>query len=293
MYSDYSKKFMQLFSDVGEAPYLDGVDRTIPDTLWHYTSISALKSIIETKTLRLGHIRFMNDGAEFEYGSRILREISIEDFSGSSEFFSLFQDILTMSTSADVPVATPFIASFCSKHDSLPHWQSYASGGRGVAIGFKREAFSKVPGFGILPVMYGESNFKRAVRSIIEKIADFCGDAKNNLDGGDYNLLLIDISVMFDAMCMTLKHNALEFENEFRLCNTDYYKKVNLCFTENSGIIKPHILYNFNDISDAVDRIFVGPVGPQSLAYDGIKCFLDFKGLRTTKVEKFETPFRF
>ena len=45
----------------------------MPKSLYHYTKLTAFKSMIENRSLRFGDYRFMNDPMELLYGYRLLQ----------------------------------------------------------------------------------------------------------------------------------------------------------------------------------------------------------------------------
>lgn len=110
--------------------------------VWHYTSIEAALNIIQTKSLWLTEIRFMNDAAEGQRGSLYL-DAAVEaarrqggrvaDFEPSFLRHEVFQRV-------DEPYllhSANCVISFTRAPDLLSQWARYAGNGKGVALRFR------------------------------------------------------------------------------------------------------------------------------------------------------------
>ncbi len=95
-------------------------------TLYHYTSMDAAFSIIDSKSLRLSNIRFSNDGNEFLYGLKMFRKIAGESA------LPLVENMIP-----------PFwFTSFSMNGDDFAQWQIYGDLGRGVCLGFDADSLN-------------------------------------------------------------------------------------------------------------------------------------------------------
>lgn len=101
---------------------------TAPDLLWHYCPMAALEGICSSRTIYLSDLVSMNDYQE----GRWLRDQIVRRVSGKS------RDFLPFLSSTKIRFHLgPFVASLSADGDLLSQWRAYASGGRGVAIGFR------------------------------------------------------------------------------------------------------------------------------------------------------------
>ncbi len=128
--------------------------------VFHYTSIDALRSLIESVEkskysdsflFRASNILYMNDPNEFVYGRKVFIRtlIKIEDELDVKEchrISSLWKDepykdeqkmdaeyIQYLQKSKNIP----YVLSFSLLEDSLPMWLNYGNGGRGVCLAFQ------------------------------------------------------------------------------------------------------------------------------------------------------------
>jgi hypothetical protein len=111
-----------------------------PPIIFHYTDDVGLRGILETGTLRLTDIFYLNDPSELRYGCKLDNEfmtaakaaeaeerLAIEEFAGN----------LAGKLQHGIPqVANMFVLSFSEAGDDLAQWRAYADNGRGFALGF-------------------------------------------------------------------------------------------------------------------------------------------------------------
>ena len=105
-----------------------------PHTLYHYTSLEALVSIVRSKRLRASSIRFLNDTSELQRFTKDVVAIlhqRIPSLGNVSEI----NDLIVQTKS--LLKHSFFVASFSEKSDLLSQWRAYCPSGLGVSIGFK------------------------------------------------------------------------------------------------------------------------------------------------------------
>ena len=124
------------------------VNRPLPDTVYHYTSIKGFRNIVTSGCLWAGNIHFMNDLEEYADGRRICME-ELQRYMTrelkQDEDIAMFQAILDYLESEENPTGdcwsfdNIFLTSFCEAGDLLSQWRGYAEG-CGISIGFDYNA---------------------------------------------------------------------------------------------------------------------------------------------------------
>ena len=111
-----------------------GMAQPPPPTLYHYTSLEALVSIVQSKRLRASNVRFLNDTSESTHlRDDVLAVLSDETSRGSlSEATALEITGLVR----NYPPQSLYVASFSEQADLLSQWRAYCPSGLGVCIGF-------------------------------------------------------------------------------------------------------------------------------------------------------------
>lgn len=110
---------------------------TPPRVLYHYTSAAGLRGIIESKSIWLTDLRFMNDLSELQYAQGLIRD-RIEAFAsaGASNLQHDFLERLRMKQAfAFRPGFSIYSASFCESRNLLSQWRAYRGQGGGYALG--------------------------------------------------------------------------------------------------------------------------------------------------------------
>jgi Protein of unknown function (DUF2971) len=111
-----------------------------PNTLYQYTSLEALVSIVQSKRVWASNIRFLNDQSELLW----LRQhvVSILKRKGTSTGQEArMKEIIAMIEAW--PPFSLFVASFTEKPDDLSQWRAYCPAGLGVSIGFSTKCLSE------------------------------------------------------------------------------------------------------------------------------------------------------
>ena len=111
-----------------------------PQTLYHYTSLAALVSIVQSRRIWASNIRFLNDHSE----SLWLRDhvLSILDTKSAVEDDRdrIKQIVAEIENS---PPLSCFVASFTERADDLSQWRAYCPPRRGVCIGFDTKCLAE------------------------------------------------------------------------------------------------------------------------------------------------------
>jgi len=111
-----------------------------PSTLYHYTSLEALVSIVQTKRLRASNIRFLNDTTE----SMRLKRDAIEILEGWIARSPDKKDFkVTLENIEKTPQQSLFLASLSENGDLLSQWRAYCPQNLGVSIGFSSECLAE------------------------------------------------------------------------------------------------------------------------------------------------------
>lgn len=112
-------------------PYINGRVKYV----YHYTSIEAMKSILENDNLWLSDSRFLNDKTELEDGRKATIEAINKLLNKSNNLDkSILEELLEYFKSDDLCV---YVASFCTKSNLAHQWALYANKGQGVCIKYE------------------------------------------------------------------------------------------------------------------------------------------------------------
>ena len=108
----------------------------VPEIIYHYCSLVTMKSILESKTLRLSDITKSNDITEIKYCLEgAIPEALRFAYPGVTE--ELINNVMKAIQKDDGEMSWTYYAiCFSKESDQLSQWRAYADDGRGVSIGF-------------------------------------------------------------------------------------------------------------------------------------------------------------
>jgi hypothetical protein len=154
----------------------------IPEVLWHYTSLDALKGIVEFKKIWASDIRFLNDSEEYRHAVDLLREEvdAIDD----GHLRELTADLIVEEfrtgflSSTSMPL---FVASFSAAKDLLSQWRAYTEVTKGVSLGFDlREIRPETQHLVIFaPCVYDEQRKRALIRSALQELMKCVRDIRD------------------------------------------------------------------------------------------------------------------
>jgi hypothetical protein len=116
--------------------------KTIPEEVWHYTTLAGLDGILSSGTMWATDARFTNDTTEFIHARVIaaeyLKSLKSDDLRASMPLDTISSMLdKAFDGGALSPTETEvYLISFSEAPDLLSQWNSYADSSRGVSIAF-------------------------------------------------------------------------------------------------------------------------------------------------------------
>ncbi|WEK03899.1 MAG: hypothetical protein P0Y65_17150 [Candidatus Devosia phytovorans] len=276
--------------------------------LYHYTSLSGLKGIVEENGFWASDNRFLNDTEENLEGLRLARDTlgHASRRSRISGFASILEGVLEKLSSPQE--FGNFVACFSTSRDDLGQWRGYAAGGLCLVLA--------KPGDGEVPVFFGPEQMpykaiydgrqKRVLLlSIIRRFelqygldVVAMGDRMPRAHDGHY----VDyLSEAIAAGILGFKHEAFKQEAEVRIVlshrQADLYDGGLRFRIGPTGII-PYLRTGDHNGSKKhggrlpLKEVVVGPSPRQTLTAHSVETFLRYKGYSATKVTLSGVPYR-
>ncbi len=109
------------------------------ETVYHYCSMGAFLKIVESVSLRLTNLLFMNDYAEHYWLRRIAAEVIDEITSELDDLSNDMASWLKEQCLAESEFSHVYCTCFSEHEDSLGQWRAYGDDGRGVAMSRSQE----------------------------------------------------------------------------------------------------------------------------------------------------------
>ncbi|NDV79964.1 DUF2971 domain-containing protein [Dysgonomonas sp. 511] len=188
------------------------------ETIYHYTSLSGLISIIENQTLFCTNINYLNDKKEFCYGVglilKVLEKLKKEDFEIS--VLEMIENHID-----HIYKEERYVTCFSKDGDLLSQWRAYANQGKGVSIGFdffKLDKSIDQPLHG-KHIDYDENSQYQTVEELIRIIITFFKERKNIIDWEDFGYEWLVNTVIIDflqGIIASYKSSSFKEEQEYR-----------------------------------------------------------------------------
>jgi hypothetical protein len=195
------EEFSRIHDEIWEARISQGMSRanqlldtkipTPPEYLLHFTSASALASILPNRTLRLSRARASNDPNELSYAlGRALKE---QEKVSKDQVDKIFQEELLASfegrplDGSEHRTMDPHICCFteAGSADLVAHWAMYGRDGSGFVLKFKAATIGDKKNLGLAKVNYDEEQQRAHLREVLAIGRETsCMQIKNTEGGG-------------------------------------------------------------------------------------------------------------
>lgn len=214
-----------------------------PDTLWHYTTVSALVGILKTQTLWATDTRFLNDSSEILHASRLLGEmLGYEEMPlweltrpASLEYdtWDIVRRQLPRGSRESIEQLLTrrrietriYTTSFCEDENLLSQWRAYGSR-QPVAIGFNIDHINEgaaSQGGTLHRCLYDsrrqKDEIREKLRPHIQKIFDVAhpNAPLSEQRGEDESNACHEVVRALAPLSPTLKHPDFREEREWRI----------------------------------------------------------------------------
>ncbi|MGP2415021.1 DUF2971 domain-containing protein [Pantoea ananatis] len=255
-------------------------------TLYHYTDMNAVHSILNTHKIRMTDIRFLNDKTEYLQGLEILKEASHdalkeklhyddEYLKALSEWFEkAFKELFDFESASEIF----YVASFSLSSDTLSQWRSYGM----FAIGFDREKLAervsewaaqkrkgtrKTIKYEFIECYYifdKDEALEKASELIRTKVIAELFEWWIPLSPIEHNMHIYrDLREVISMLATTFKHASFSEEEEVRLVIRDKIVSDKISFRTKNNILIPY--YELDVSPDVISGVKIGPVEDQKI----------------------------
>ncbi len=270
----------------------------LPASVFHYTSINALRSILENKSFWISNAEFLNDSQEINYTKKLINSLA-------DKFVDpwFFKDTVDSIVNEMVPdkIHNLFLLSLTKNRDSLALWSSY-SNFDGYNIEFSLTEILKYFNNYVITltdktivnpddklimtygnVIYSEEKQKQFIMNILNMVNQYYFvDPKNSYfsEYQDYlyNQFFESIAASLARASIFFKPVIFEQEEEFRIAfiikSSDFRKNVTKYRTSNGSFI-PYIEISNPNCTLPLKSVRIGPKNYCDIAKQGVELFLE------------------
>lgn len=259
-----------------------------PKIVFHYTSQSGFKSIIENKKLWFSNIAYLNDYAEPYYIFDLLNKYLEKNILNlNTSFFNILKENIETYIEYNEKNNDEYIASFSRDKNNLFLWNYYSKGSEtGFNIGFKLEEIINLQNstqtkslnymsfFG--NVVYDKDTQKRLIEKVLLKYNELykkiykIGNIEENT-----SVFLKYLFSIFYYYNLFFKDEVFEIEKEWRLVIV--YTTNPELIRMDKGLFIPYYEFSFDE--KAIQNINFYTLNNKNLAAKGINHFLQKNGM--------------
>ncbi len=253
------------------------------ESLFHYTDINAVASILKYKKLWLTNIGYLNDSKEFHEGmsifSKIVRGFKVDKkFAEKSDYIRGMLDGI-INVHKVLPDVNLYTCSFSKAPDLLSQWRAYGN----FAIEFSRKKIELK--HSIHDCRYTLEEKEEVCRRGIDNLIShrFSLDGRSEeFDVDPLRKFMVDIS--------TLKSTHFQAESEVRMIVGSDYEMTGVNFRGRGDYLVPYLEREFDP--DSVKAVHIGPIADQDIAERSLLSLLRSCGLNNVSIKRSDIPFR-
>lgn len=290
-------------SDIANSLYT-----TEPDTVfWHYTSLSGIKGIVDSKTIYATDARFLNDASELNHLRDLLTyEINqrLRNHPPSERMLLQLKEWISHRVGSG---GILFIASFSANGNLLSQWRGYCPSGKGVCIAFDPHELvsaSRDQQFTIGKCIYAWDQKTQILSSLLDEIEALAIRMGEVTDTGkrhplnSYHDVFESIEDDLLRVACLFKDPAFREEEEWRIVSpvVSNYVEAEIEYREGISMLVPFIRFQLPKGDDEKVHLFqvmVGPTPNPDQSITSLSRFLSKYASRATlSVSTSEIPYR-
>ena len=234
-----------------------------PEVLFHYTNYEGAKGIIESHSLWLTKVAYLNDKSELKLAIDLFKT-NVQAICKQSPDQELGNFLVTVANQLDCFQSTNIcVASFCVNQDLLSQWRSYGNNASGIAIGFLTEqllSLSNSHSLRLWKCIYDWDQQNRLIGELLNQLIE----SYKIISSADKSSLIPFFNTTFLSLAPVIKNRHFREENEWRLIigpkkNTDPNWNARISNTRVSEYYKLDFLPDNEGFFKTIKGLVIGP----------------------------------
>jgi hypothetical protein len=281
--SEYNHRTVTRYKD-------DPEYRPLTGPLHHYTSLDALLSIIETKTLWGTNVHYLNDSSESELGLSLMRQVAQEARDAATgtdaEFLTYFTGWLDRRVFENASV---YILCFSEARNQLSQWRGYTQHGRGICLSIDSGLLvqrMQAQGWTFQNCRYNRDSQLTWAEAILSRMRREAATGSEGLEGDKKRVFdLVFQNSLSDLLqvAATIKNDGFAEEREVRFISAMINAgDERIGYRVGKTSLIPYVKFQLAAPTDdlAIQEIMVGPSPTQHLTHSAIVGLVKQKRLK-------------
>lgn len=260
------------------------------NSLYHYTSQTGFKGIVESKTIWATNILYLNDSAEFIHAVNTTRngfDAIYDEVSVSKQekpfLEKIYEHLNEFETNRGIGI---FVSSFSRNKDKLSQWRGYCPNGDGycVRFDFNQEVLNRVRrnGFELVECVYADDDDSpNLVLEFLESALKVFRETYNDKEIPNNKIEVAFEKFGFEKeflkIATRLKHIAFKEEEEWRLVSAPMWlNESQVKYRPGKSMLIPYVEICLKDDDNLLNipEVWVGPTPHPNLAQNSAYNFL-------------------
>ena len=285
----------------GQSPRRNADGNAVIDgPLYHYTSVEALKGIVDNGVFEATHAFYMSDATEISYGIGRIRKVCARRATldqAKDEILRQLGDWLQ-----DLLVSPPQIFVMCcsAKDDDLNQWRSYSPRSGGVCIVFDTPSLltrAGVQGWQWSNCKYDKGDqaewIDREINRLLTRALER-GPQPAHPSQTYHKVFQDEVEGLLQVACRLKDHKFAE-EHEWRLISPyiEHFADKRIGYRAQGSMLIPFARFELGDIlsSGIISEVVVGPTAHRHLSFNSISTYLSPR-MKPSRVRASTVPYR-
>lgn len=274
-----------------------------PNFLYHYTDYNGAAGIIESKSLRLTKLGYLNDTTELHHAINLFKsaaEIQTGKIENDEkrELLNFTKDQLESFRETNI-----CIASFCESGDLLSQWRSYGNDGSGVAVKFDGKELKRIISnvdMNLWKCVYTERDHHKIIDGLLHIFLNSYDALQMNRKSETWEKTKYDLVGIFNTTFLRvapiIKNGHFHEEKEWRIVTRSTSIRNDNWFPliSNNKVSQYYRLSLDSGTGkcESVGGLIVGPSSKQNLVEDTFSVLLDKSGYGFRSIEYSQIPYK-
>lgn len=273
-------------------------------TLYHYTSLDAIQSIIKEGGLWATDIHYFNDSAELGHTAGLLRNEIMRRLADGTGNRTILDQMLHWVEERIANGHTLFVASLTPNGNLLSQWRGYCPYGKGLSLGFSAAHVLKCAteqSYNLGQCIYDGSRQREIVKAVIdtvEALASSEGPAPPSTahPSQSYHLAFSQCEDAVLRIAALFKNPAFKEEAEWRAVSPVVadYVHTDIEYRPGRSTLVPYKLFTLTRAGRTkleLEHVFIGPTPHMGLSMNSLAQLLSRNGI-SPMIENSQVPYR-
>jgi len=267
-----------------------------PNTLLcHYTTLSGLIGIVDSKCIWASSMHYLNDSAELKHAFSLIQawlELHLKHERGPcNDLYGALLEALPLFSEFQI-----FVCSFSALGDTLSQWRGYCPNGIGCSIGFSPDMIkrqSSKQGFRLLRCVYDVDEQKAICEEVLTRACKIANEEKR--EELRRSAVVDNFFPSFMQIAAAIKNASFAEEQEWRLIGGPFaIEHPQIRFRAGKYAVIPYFEFELAAKSEILqfEQVLVGPNPDPAMSKQSVEYLLKCRNVRCNRIDGYKGTYR-